>query len=264
MILTDRFVAVHEPKTGGTFVASALFQLYGASWNLRTRIASALGRDVVARGMHGIFIFTGKKHGGCNEIPQAFRDRPILSSVRNPYDLYVSQYEFGWWKRREFLRYYRRVPEFRRRFPRFPDLSFAEYMELTDKAFRTLRNERFGDPRGPGFYTEQFVKFYFREPAQSYARIDDTYIASQEYRRDLHDLRFMRTDRLNEDLCETLLGLRFAARDVEFIRGLGRILPRGKGRAANQRWESYYSPELKRSVRERDRLVFAIFPEFDV
>jgi len=260
MILTDPFVAVHEPKTGGTFVTSALFRLYGAPWDLRTRLLSACGKDVVARGKYGTFIFTRNKHGGCNEIPEACRDRPILASVRNPYDLYVSQYEFGWWKRREFLSYYRRVPDFERRFPRFPDLSFAEYMELTGTAFRTLRNDRCQ----PGLYTEQFVKFYFKSPAEAYARIDDDYIASESYRTDMHDLRFVRTDRLNLDLYDFLIGMGFDAGDIEFIVGLDRILPRGKGRSADQRWEAYYTDELKRSVRERDRLVFAIFPCFDV
>lgn len=259
MILTDRFVAVHEPKTGGTFVASALFRLFGAEWNLRNKLASAFGRDVVVRGKYGTFVFTSNKHGGCNEIPASYRGRPILASVRNPYDLYVSQFEFGWWKRREFLSWYRRVPDFEQRFPRFPNLSFPEYMELTDAAFRTFPN-----PRGLGLYTEQFVKFYFREPEAAYARIDDAYISSEAYRRDLHDLRFVRTDRLNLDLYEFLIGMGIEPRDAEFIRGLGRILPQGKGRAAGGRWEAYYTPELKRSVRERDRLVFTIFPHFDV
>lgn len=257
MILTDQLVAVHQPKTGGTFVTSALFRLYGAPWSLRNRLASAFGRDVVARGKHGTFVFTRNKHGGCNEIPAAWRDRPILASVRNPYDLYVSQYEFGWWKRREFLRWYRRVPDFERRFRRFPNLSFPEYMELTDTAFRTLPNDL-------GLYTEQFVKFYFKAPEEAYARIDDAYIASASYRRDMHDLRFVRTHRLNQDLYDALIGLGFDARDAEIVLGLGRILPQGKGRAADQRWETYYTDELKRSVRERDRLVFAIFPCFDV
>jgi hypothetical protein len=263
MILTDRFAAVHEPKTGGTFVTSALFRLYGAKWNLRARLARALGRDVVANGKYGAFRFTGNKHGGCNEIPEAWRGRPVLASVRNPYDLYVSQYEFGWWKRREFLPWYRRVPDFERRFPRFPDLSFAEYMELAGEAFRTLRNDRFGG-RGPGLYTEQFVRFYCKEPEAAFARLDDAYIAAESYRRDLHDLRFVRTGRLNQDLYDFLIGMGFDPGDAGFVLELGRVLPQGKGRAAGARWEAYYTDELKRSVRERDQLVFALFPEFDV
>jgi hypothetical protein len=258
MILTDRFVAVHEPKTGGTFVTSALFRLYGARWNLRNRLASALGRDIVARGKYGAFRFTNDKHGGCNQVPAAWRDRPILASVRSPYDLYVSQYEFGWWKRREYLPYYRRVPDFRSRFPRFPDLSFREYMELAGAAFRTFQDGRLG------LYTEQFVKFYFKSPREVLARIDDAYIATEAYRRDLHDLRFVRTDRLNQDLYDFLVGMGFDARDAGFVKELGRILPQGRGRAADAGWETYYTEELKRSVRERDRLVFAIFPCFDV
>lgn len=264
MILTDHFVAVHEPKTGGTFVTSALFRLFGAQWSLRHRLASALGRDLVTRGKYGTFVFTNNKHGGCNEVPAAYRGRPILASVRNPYDLYVSQYEFGWWKRREYLLYYRKVADFQHRFPRFPDLTFSEYMELTGEAFRTLRNDRFDPEGGPGLYTEQFVKFYFKSPAEAFARLDDEYIAAQAYRRDLHDLRFVRTDRLNQDLHDFLIGMGFDRADVDPILEMEKILPQGKGRAAHQRWEAYYTDELKRSVRQRDRLLFAIFPEWDV
>ena len=40
MIFTDRFVYVHEPKTGGTFVTSMLFRLYGLRWTRWTRSAA--------------------------------------------------------------------------------------------------------------------------------------------------------------------------------------------------------------------------------
>jgi hypothetical protein len=36
MIFTDRFVYVHEPKTGGTFVTSMLFRLYELRWTQST------------------------------------------------------------------------------------------------------------------------------------------------------------------------------------------------------------------------------------
>jgi hypothetical protein len=29
-------------------------------------------------------------------------------------------------------------------------------------------------------------------------------------------------------------------------------------------WESYYSPELKKKVRRREKILFQMFPEFDV
>jgi hypothetical protein len=53
--------------------------------------------------------------------------------------------------------------------------------------------------------------------------------------------------------------------DIRFILDLGRILPKGRGRSVEQqKWESYYTPELKRRVREKERFIFELFPEFDV
>lgn len=289
MILTDRFVAVHQPKTGGTFVASALFRLFGAKWNLRSRLASAFGRDVVARGKHGTFVFTADKHGGCNAVPAAYRDRPILASVRNPYDLYVSQYEFGWWRRREFLPYFRAVPRFERDYPRFPDISFADFVRLANAAFAgdVRRDEGHGAVSGRsgdggdgdnvggdnvggggannlGWRTREFVKFYFHDPRQALALLGaDGFARSPECRALMHDLHFVRTDRLNRGLHDFLLASGYAREDVGFILEMGKVLPRGKGRAQAQKWERYYTPELRRYVRERERFIFEMFPEFD-
>lgn len=54
--------------------------------------------------------------------------------MRNPFDLYVSKYEFGWWRRAEFRRYYEALPRFRDEYPTFPDLSFADYVKLSNAA----------------------------------------------------------------------------------------------------------------------------------
>jgi hypothetical protein len=41
------------------------------------------------------------------------------------------------------------------------------------------------------------------------------------------------------------------------------VLPQGRGRDKDQKWEKYYSPELKKLVRQKDWLLFELFPEFD-
>ena len=113
MIFTDRFVYVHEPKTGGTFVTSALFRLYGLKWTRWTHLRDAVFREARARHpKYGALVHDGNKHGLCRSIPAAHKAKPVLATVRNPFDLYVSQYEFGWWKRAEFLPFYRAVRGF--------------------------------------------------------------------------------------------------------------------------------------------------------
>ena len=50
---------------------------------------------------------------------------------------------------------------------------------------------------------------------------------------------------------------------VAFVRSVPKIFPLEGGRTEEQAWPRYYTPELKRLVRERERLLFAMFPEFD-
>jgi hypothetical protein len=105
MIFTDQFVYVHEPKTGGTFVTSVLLQLYDVRWTRWTHLRNTLQSNMVFRRPRGTLIYNSHKHGACEHIPEAHRHKQILASVRNPYDLYVSQYEFGWWKQPQFRKY---------------------------------------------------------------------------------------------------------------------------------------------------------------
>jgi hypothetical protein len=72
MLIHERYVFIHLPKTGGTFLASAL---------RREMPPGSLVRGA-----------PGKKHPGWDDIPQEARNRPVLVYVRNPWDWYVSWY----------------------------------------------------------------------------------------------------------------------------------------------------------------------------
>jgi len=267
MIFTDKFVYVHEPKTGGTFVTTMLFRLYGLRWTRLTHLRNALVGSVSAHHpRYGPLVHNSNKHGGCNEIPVAERGKKILATVRNPFDLYVSQYEFGWWKGREFLKYYEAVPNFKRDYPNFPNLDFPTYVRLSNATFRSLANGAAQDTNhGPGLITEQFFKFYFRDPSTSFKRLaEGIYNKRNDATADMHDLHFVRTDDLNKGLYDFLIEEGYGEDDVSFIAGEGKILPRGRGRSTAQKWEKYYTAELKAWVREREDFLFKLFPEFDV
>lgn len=78
MIFTDKFVYVHEPKTGGTFVTSMLFRLYGLRWTRWTHVRNALFGQVGSKHpRYGYLAHNSNKHGGCNEIPQQQRGKKI-------------------------------------------------------------------------------------------------------------------------------------------------------------------------------------------
>ena len=260
MLFTDKFVYVHEPKTGGAFVTSVLFRLHDFNWTRWTHLKSTLLTELHHFNKYGAFVYHNHKHGGCRHIPATQQHRPSLATIRNPYDQCVSEYEFGWWRRREFYRYYRAVPDFAEKYPQFPKLSFAEYLELSAAAFGTSTKT---DER-PGLMTERSVKFYFRQPDEVLQRLDDEYITTQQFQTDLFPLHFIRTENLNRELYNFLTSMGYAEEDLRFIPNLDKILPSGKGRNPEQKWQKYYSPELKQAIRRKDRLLFTMFPAFDI
>lgn len=258
MIFTDRFVYVHEPKTGGSFVTEALLRLYGLRWSRRLRLEAMLrGQAARTHGRYGRFVYHNLKHGTYAQVPAPHRDKPVLATVRGPYEMYVSQYEFGWWRRREMRRHFAAVPGFARRFPRFPDLSFPDFVELWDAAMGDA------DPQGRGAWTRQFIRYYFRDPRRALA-LPDAVLADAEARRaEMPRVHFVRTERLREGVQDFLLEQGYRPADVAFIRQMERVLP-GRGRREDQRWERYYTPELRDRVRRRERLLLRMVPDFDV
>lgn len=263
MIFTDRFVYVHEPKTGGSFVTEALLRLYGLRWSRRFRLEAML-RGQVRRngGPYGTFVYHNLKHGAYANVPAPHREKTVLATVRGPYEMYVSQYEFGWWRRREMRRHFEAVPDFRRRFPRFPDLGFAEFVELWDAAMGDPEDGEDGGT-GRGAWTRQFIRFYFRDPERARAWPDEV-LRDPEARRDaMPRIHFVRTERVREGLHAFLVDQGYRTEDAAFVLEMGKVLP-GRGRRDDQRWERYYTPELKDRVRRRERLLLEIFPDFDV
>ncbi len=300
MLLADRFTYIHEPKTGGTFVTYVLSQLHGGVTNLRPsrflspalrhrlptasfyleRLGAPAPRTKMGPAKYG-GLYNWNDHGTCSEIPRMFRSRQVVATVRNPFQTYVSGYLFGWWKRPEFLSLYRRtIRDFPRRYPSFPDLSFREYLELMHASWTLPDNRDLYSGRGTGFQTERFIRFYFRAPwlargtkydiSSVIRKVNSEYVKSRSYVADMFDVRFLRTDQLNEELHRFLLEMGYDRADVEFVGSLTHVVPVGGAeigftdRAISDDWASFYSPDLREIIRRKDDLLFSLFPEFDV
>jgi hypothetical protein len=247
MIFTPDFVFVHFTKTGGTYVTKMLAQVYGDR-----------AVDV-------------EQHGTCNDIPPEHRGKPLLSTIRSPYDRYVSQYRYGWWKISP--EEYCGEAVMRAMYPHWPDISFAEFLELANTKFASTHrgapngfvNNNFPPGRRLGWHTESFVRFYFRDPREVYARLDEEAIESGGYLRDMYDVHFLHTGNLRRELHDYLIGVGQRPEDVAFILSSERVLPDDglHDRPENDPWHSYYTPELKDFVRTHERLIFRHFPELD-
>ena len=226
MIATDRFIYIHQPKTGGTFVTTVLMTLQ--------RLLGT--RELYVRHPSSWLRKLPRKHGTCRDIPRSQRRKLVLTTMRNPYDLYVSQFKFGWWKRPEYSKYYRFTSPFHfsKQYPEYPELSFEQFVRLFNCAFCAHpRNRDFDSSQGLGVLTEHFMRFYFKHPWRRLFTMDDAYLKSGRIRKDLFDVHFLRTDRLNQQLYDYLLGLGYAAEDLEFILKLGKIVLPGSTRGPN-------------------------------
>lgn len=249
MILTDDFVYIHQPKTAGTFVTRVLERLYQG-------------------GSRGPLVNT-HKHGSCSDVPDAWRGKPLITTIRNPYDRYVSQYRFAWWRRYPDM--YCGEAAMREMFPHYPELSFGEFLQLANTLFvgrhqgkdTGFHNANFSDDRRLGWHTEQFVRFYCVHPREVFAAITEGYITEGRCRQALFPIRLLSAENLNAELHAFLRELGHAPDAIAFVRGAERIFPAEGGRAPGDRWETYYTPELKRLVRTRERLLFQLFPEYD-
>ena len=174
VILSDDFVYIHQPKTAGTFVTSVLTRIH------RQRARSTLGGRLFGRISRRHFRNT-RKHAGCDAIPESHAGKPILASIRNPYDRYVSQYEFGWWWKHPSPHV--DYDAIRQRYPHFPELSFAEYLSVAIETFHELTNSEFEADDRLGWHTEHFVRLFFHDPAKVFPSIDKEYLESVQANR---------------------------------------------------------------------------------
>jgi len=263
MVITDKFVYIHKPKTGGTFVTSALLKLYDRKWNFLVHARLALLKAVHFKNHFGKLILTANKHGGCLDIPKDHKEKLVVSTIRNPYDYYVSQYEFGWWKRKEWHRHYKSFDGFTSQFPTFPAISFEQFMKLMAMVFNQPPHQNFYDPTALGRCTVEFVNDCFYEPGEVLKKINEDYVGSGAYKDDMFTVHFIFTHKLNQQLHQFLLEQGYPEENIQFIIDKKKVLPQGKGRGNDQKWEKYYTPELKELVRKKDWLLFELFPEFD-
>lgn len=256
MVITDQFVYIHMPKTGGTFVTELLKRLYSyaPSRNFGPGLIGKIGRRLFDRTRIKII----HKHGFCSAIPKQFTGLPIAGCVRNPYDRYVSQYEFKWW-----LNYPDRHPGVRDH-PSFPELSFEEYVHLANERWVSRDNPGLRVEPSVGWHTAQFINWYCKDAASLLTDAVGARLSAEKVQANLYAGKFLRTGSLNRDLFEYLRAFGFRDSQLDYILHSDKIFPVEGGRSAGQNWQKYYSAELKNFVRSRERVLFDIFPEFDV
>jgi hypothetical protein len=271
MILGDNFVYIHFPKTGGTFITKTLIKLHeGKGWGRLdpnrklTRIAKLIG--MTGGSIINLDYDHYSKHGVYRQIPFAFKGKKIFSTVRNPFDRYVSQYEFGYWKKFP-ERFFFDIDNFLKLYPDFQNLSFSDYIRLVNisKHIKRTEDSDLNSEYAVGRQTYDFINFFFKKPVDSVILgFNENYILNSRYKEDIAPVHFLKKENLNQELYNFLSGIGYKEQEISFILNSQKIYPKKGGRSENQAWESYYTPELKQYIKNREKLIFSIFPEYDI
>jgi len=234
MVCADDFAFIHLPKTGGSFVQHHLLEVFPDA-------------------IHD----PANRHGTRAELPRKHRRPQVVGCLRNPFDWYVSHYEFHWW---------RRYPQ---DFPgiishrHWPQLGFADFVRLAGAPGAVFAANARGrrEPRGIGAMTVAMVTWFGADPERFFtakATLDG-------FQEQLAGVHFLHTDRLSNDLAEFLLARGVAEEKVEQIRGAAPLRPPNPTPhdRRHRDWRRYYTPALLLHVRCLDRWIFDTFPEFD-
>jgi hypothetical protein len=259
MFVAPEFVFVHLSKTGGTFVEETLREVL---------CPSALGRKLHRlKARHGIRIPFWKyrydevrdQHGLCNDIPQHERKKTILSCIRNPFDLYVSEYTFNWWKKYPHL-WFHDIAAVEKAYPDWRNFTFEDFISVSNRRAAWVHRAlaKFPKAQALGWYSHKFIHYYCRDPDYVFEVADDVDLVLQRVQESIHPVHFLHMERLNQELFEFLLSKSYPRQRIEFISQKGKINSSRK----NQDYREWYSDRLRREVEQKDALIFRLFPEF--
>lgn len=197
------------------------------------------------------------QHGTYEQIPAEHKGKPVMGCVRDPFDHYISFYEYRNWAHQTPDK----VKEIKERFPSFPDLSFNEFLHFFNifNIRSRVHHERLR--ADIGMITYSFIQFFFRDPKNAISRLDGSYLDSGKFREDMAEVRFLHTENLNRELHDALAGFGYEKEDIAFILSEGKINVTRERKTPADR-DKYYTDELLELVREKDRMMFDLFPEY--
>jgi hypothetical protein len=226
MIVTDKFVFVHLPRTGGTFVTDMIMKFFPSAREIGYHLPRSL-------------------------LPKEYSNLPVLGAVRNPWEFYVSWYYHIWprdigkplfsWLtdncKEQFEGAIRnalnlgvdnnRLDALIEKLPDEVDYRTRNIPNITKDSIRKVRGT------GVGYYTFRFN--------QLFGNADEVF--------------FCRLETLRRDLVSFVEGIGVATDELrDYV-----LHSDKKNIAEHLHYSTYYTPELAELVSIRDRSLIARF-----
>jgi hypothetical protein len=272
VLITPDFVYLHLPKTAGTFVTAMVSMAYQR--RVARLVPRAVERSVRARARQSppragalcaaVALFGSAdydKHGGRQAVPRKYAERPLVATIRHPFDRYVSKYEFGWWRGDRFA-FPDLQQEARKRFHHFPDLSFREFMAW-NRTIADARARALGIEVEVGLETIDYLSFFGRDQSDLVG-ISRTAIRHR-LERDLGEIHLLRAERVAASLSEYLRAAGIDQEMCEQVRQEPQILPpksRSNPRLEHD-WTKYFTADMRREYADQDASLFEVFPYYE-
>lgn len=251
MIITPKFVFIHMPKIGGTFVQSSFNEIYGSQFYrplTESPISEFLKR---IKFWEKPVAYQLIKHAPCNQIPKQFQTRPILSCIRNPLEWYISNYKYGWW-----LSHPEDYPNLKND-PAWPDLSFSHYLTLSGSSWIHAMYPEC--QLEIGRLSALFIQYYCKDPNWVVSANSQSELF-ERVKQDMYSVHFLNTKNLNVELYAYLQKKDYPLSKIEFIKNAPALSPRGN-RKSSDSIDDFFDSKLKESIYQKDQVLFNLFPD---
>lgn len=259
MLITNKFVMINYPKTGSTFARKVLMDLHRPSWFRAPLERLGLVKPTLVEHFMLKYFFTEEErqskpdadqHGCVVQIPEQHKGKLIMSVMRDPEARIISSYEFKHWQRFPFPS----REAIQELYPHFPDLSFAEYMNMRMSFAHLAQPPGVNVDIGP--MTTQFIRFFAHDPLTTIRALRDDTDLTRDW--DLHfpRIRFLHTENLNQELHDFLLDMGYDPKRITSV------LDRKKENTTPRSRKTYLTPAMRDVLHYQERFLYQIFPEY--
>lgn len=193
------------PKTGSSFARKVIKKIYA---NAHLSCYELLLPNV--RNLHAKSSID--HHGTFNQIPLEYRNRPVISIMRNPIDRFLSTFMYKAWVDSPPMP----KPKVIKLFPNFPHLDVDQFIELQEQSMPYRLGFDMGK-RDIGIQSIQLIQMFFKNPGRTLKNIFTGSYSKEALLSEMGNVRFLSQENLRNDLSRFLTDMGLTQDNISII-----------------------------------------------